>query len=197
MNPPPADSLFSAKDASRIGFGAPDVRGAHLFRVEIPRSNRERILIVEQFGYSGGHGGVPEEEPRVLLDRSIWNGIRDAARREFNARLKVARQPVGKWSVGSVLVDRILGKELCVLAWAAEAADLDVLPILCARWAALRPEERWWLFSMTAAEAGLPEDRDRGWRKALQTALTDAEAKAHRRVRPREEGGTSLFGDTK
>ena len=60
-----------------------------------------------------------------------------------------------------------LGKELCVLAWAAETASEDKIAVICSKWAALRPEERWWLFAMTVAEAGMPEDTQRGWRRAL------------------------------
>ena len=75
-----------------------------------------------------------------------------------------------------------------MLAWASEPANLDELPVICARWAALRPEERWWLFSMTVAEAGLPQDRERGWRKALYYALSDGEKRSTgpRRKRPPE-----------
>ena len=69
----------------------------------------------------------------------------------------------------------MLGKELCVLAWAAETANDEQLPVICSKWAALRPEERWWLFAMTVAEAGLPEDTQRGWRRALFLALSDGE----------------------
>ena len=47
------------------------------------------------------------------------------------------------------------------------------MPVICSRRAVLRPEERWWLFAMTAAEAGLPEDGERGWRRALYAALSD------------------------
>jgi hypothetical protein len=178
-----------------VGFGASDSIGAHVFRVEIPRSRTESVLIIEHYGYRGGHGGVPEEEPRVRLPRHVWSGIRDAARREFNARLKAKNQPAGKWSVGTNKVDRILGRELCVLAWASESASDDELPIVCTRWSALRPEERWWLFAMTAAEGGLPEDRERGWRKALRCALTDGE-KSKPRPRPVEPpDGPLLFGD--
>ena len=47
---------------------------------------------------------------------------------------------------------RLLGKELCVLAWAAEAAtDKETLAVIAQKWSSLRPEERWWLFSMTVA----------------------------------------------
>jgi hypothetical protein len=37
----------------------------------------------------------------------------------------------------------------------------------------LRPEERWWLFTVTAAATGFPEHADIGWRKALRFALTE------------------------
>jgi hypothetical protein len=47
------------------------------------------------------------------------------------------------------------------------------------------PEERWWLFAMTVAEAGLPEDTQRGWRRALFHALSDGEKPATGRRRPR------------
>jgi hypothetical protein len=81
-------------------------------------------------------------------------------------------------------VERLLGKELCVLAWAAETANDEQIPVICSKWAALRPEERWWLFSMTVAEAGLPEDTQRGWRRALFHALSDGEKPpAHRKRR--------------
>ena len=38
---------------------------------------------------------------------------------------------------------------------------------------------------MTVAEAGLPEDTERGWRRALFLALADGEKPATRRRRPR------------
>jgi hypothetical protein len=92
------------------------------------------------------------------------------------------------------LIDRLLGKELCVLAWAAEAATEDKFPIICSKWSALRPEERWWLFSMTVAEAGLPEDTERGWRRALRAALSDGEMQpeARKRRRPVENDISTL-----
>ena len=70
-------------------------------------------------------------------------------------------------------LDRFLGKELCVLGWAAEHAKPEECIIICQKWLALRPEERWWLYSKTASEAGLEDQYDRGWRKALYCALSD------------------------
>ena len=177
-----------------VDFGAPDKFGAHLFRVELPAVRTEPVRIVEDFGYRGLEGGIPRDEERVILTRAGWSGIADIARREFNDRLKVAKAPTGRWHSGTNLVDRLLGKELCVLAWAAETANGDQLPVICSTWAALRPEERWWLFSMTVAEAGLPEDTQRGWRRALFLALSDGEKppEGRKRRRPVESDLFSL-----
>jgi hypothetical protein len=158
-----------------VDFGAPDHFGAHLFRVEIPAAKVAPVRIVEDFGYRGLEGGIPREEERVILARAVWSAIAPAARNEFNDRLKQVKLPTGRWHTGVNLVDRLLGKELCVLAWAAESATADQLPVIASKWAALRPEERWWLFAMTVAEAGLPEDKERGWRRALFFALSDGE----------------------
>jgi len=115
----------------------------------------------------------------------VWSAIAETARREFNERLRVSKIPTGRWHTGTNLVDRLLGKELCVLAWAVETANLDQILVVSSKWAALRPEERWWLFCMTVAEAGLPEDTQRGWRRALFLALSDGEKPAPHKRRPR------------
>jgi hypothetical protein len=171
-----------------IDFGASAKYGAHLFRVQIPASRNESVVIVEDYGYRGSEGGIPREEERVILARPVWSAIADTARREFNDRLKAAKVLTGRWHTGVNLVDRLLGKELCVLAWAAETANDDQIAVICSKWSALRPEERWWLFAMTVAEAGLPQDTQRGWRRALFHALSDGEKPpANRKRRPVEQ----------
>ena len=189
-------------ESKTIDFGAPDSFGANLFRVLIPAARKDSVVIVEDYGYRGEEGGVPREEERVVLKRPVWSAIADSVRREFNARLKAAKVRVGRWHTGTNLVDRLLGKELCVLAWAAETANAEQFPVICSKWAALRPEERWWLFAMTVAEAGLPEDTQHGWRRALFHALSDGEKPASRRKRrsrPRQEDlfELPLFKDLK
>lgn len=168
-----------------VDFGAPERFGTHVFRVEIPAARAESIRIIEDYGYRGLEGGIPRDEERVILSRFVWSGIAEIARRDFNHRLKAANIPTGRWHSGTNLVDRLLGKELCVLAWAAETANADQIAVICSKWAALRPEERWWLFSMTVAEAGLPEDTQRGWRRALFHALSDGGKPPAHRKRPR------------
>lgn len=181
----------SAQSTATVDFGAPEAFGAHVFRVEVPAGRTEAVRIVEDFGYRGGENGLPYEEVRAIVERQVWTVLSDAARRDFNERLKAKKQSTGRWKTGRTLLERLLGKELCVLAWAAEGASGDQLPVVCTRWAALRPEERWWLFAMTVAEAGLPEDSDRGWRKALHYALSDGARNTtddrRKRARPKEE----------
>ena len=177
-------------EGKTIDFGAPEAFGAHLFRVLIPPARSESVVIVEDYGYRGEEGGVPREEERVILKRPVWSAIAGPARNEFNMRLKAVKLKTSRWHTGANLVDRLLGKELCVLAWAAETANNDQLPVICSKWAALRPEERWWLFAVTVAEAGLPEDTQRGWRRALFYALSDGEkppSGRKRRPRPHQD----------
>lgn len=177
-------------------FGAPSSLGSHVFLVDIPASRNESVLVIESYGYRGGDRGIPEKETRVQLERSKWSQMADVCRGNFNERLKAKRIPTGRWHTGINKLDKLLGKELCVLAWACETASLDKLPIICQRWVSLRPEERWWLFRMTVAEGGLAQDRDRGWRKALYEALSDGkiDEKRARRPRPDEAEELSLFG---
>ena len=176
------------KTTETVDFGAPAAFGAHVFRVEIPQARSADVLIVEDYGYSGCEGGIPRDEERALLERRVWSKIADVARLDFNERLKAAKQRTARWHSGANLVERLLGRELCVLAWAAERASEEELSVIGTKWAALRPEERWWLFMMTVAEAGLPDDHQRGWRQALHLALADGDAppRSKRRRRPVE-----------
>ena len=154
-------------------FGAPASFGAHCFYVEIPAIARDAVFIYEDYGFDGDESRRETTECRVILARELWTKIRDDARRDFNARLKAKKQSTGTWNTGTVKLDRFLGRELCVLAWAAEHASPSECLVICQKWLALRPEERWWFYSKTAAEARLADQSQRGWRKALYCALSD------------------------
>lgn len=116
---------------------------------------------------------------RVRLERHRWNTIRAEVQRAFNARLKEHGLAPGTWKVGDTPLDRLLGKELCILAWAVERLDPEKIGLAVRNWLALRPEERWWLFGMTAMTAmaamaaGGIAHADEGWRVALRYALGD------------------------
>lgn len=173
----------AAESGKFTGFGASAEFGAHVFKANIPAGRAGEVVLTEDYGYLAGLEGTPEFEVRAVLPRAKWGKLADAARKDFNARLRARKVPPSSWKPQDNLLDRMLGKELCVLMWAAEHASEEQLDAICMKWTALRPEERWWLYAMTAAQGGLAEDGKRGWRKALYHALSDIDAVEPRRAK--------------
>jgi len=111
--------------------------------------------------------------------------IAEVVRAEFNSRLKSQGKRPGRWKTGHNPVSRVLGKELTVLTWAIEDADPSLVSTAVANWQGLAPEERWWLYTMTAAATGnYLMGRSRGWRKALRYALTENPVTGHASNQP-------------
>jgi hypothetical protein len=156
-----------------LGFGCPDTTDPHRFEVDIPAGRTGIVSIEEHYGIKAGIDGLPQIAERCHLSRPVWSLIAEDVKRDFNERLRAKKLAASRWTVGINKVERLLGKELLVLAWAVEKAGLDMVPNAIRNWVGLRPEERWWLFTVTAAATGLPEDADVGWRKALRFALTE------------------------
>lgn len=155
-----------------LGFGVPATSDPHHFKVLIPKSNTGKVQISEYLGLQAASSDSAVID-RVLLDRPRWTAIRGEVQRAFNARLAAHGLRSSAWKVGENAVDRLLGKELCVLAWAVEQMDTDKISVAVRNWVALRPEERWWLFGMTAMATGGIKDAGKGWRVALCHALGD------------------------
>jgi hypothetical protein len=155
-----------------LGFGVPATSDPHHFKVVIPKGSTGKVQISEYLGLQATSADSAVID-RVLLDRSRWTAIRAEVQRAFNARLAAHGLKPGAWKVGDNPLDRLLGKELCVLAWAVEQMDAEKIPVAVRNWLALRPEERWWLFGMTAISTGGLMDAGKGWRTALQHALGD------------------------
>ena len=176
-----------------IGFGVPDEVDPHHFTVVIPAARGDDIVVTENFGLKGGSNGLPDAVERCRLPRAAWSAIADEAKRILNERLKEKGLGTSRWSSGTNRVERLLGREICVLAWGVEAAPLTLIPNGLRSWGALKPEERWWLFSMAASLTGTSGDADIGWRKAIRIALTEnpsADEADHirsNRPRPRTE----------
>ncbi len=208
---PQATSLDACPDTGQpalapvrhtLGFGVPATSDPHHFRVIIPKGSAGKVSIHEHLGLQAALGSYVVID-RVLLDRSRWTAIRAEVQRSFNARLVAHGLKPSAWKVGENPVDRLLGKELCVLAWAVERMHPDRIPMAIRNWVALRPEERWWLFGMTAMATGSVLDAGKGWRAALEHALGDVvqnemlEIRAHRRHPLREDlqPRLNLFGD--
>ena len=159
-----------------IGFGAPDRADAHCYLVRIPphAAGREAIVtIAEDFGLPGADGSRDIVE-RCALSRGDWNTIQGALAREFNERLDARELPRSRWLPGTNHVERLLGKELVILAWAIEQGlDIGAPCRAIERWRKLTPEARWWLATMTCGATGSAEQRGIGWRAALRMAFTD------------------------
>lgn len=182
-----------------LGFGVPATSNPHHFVVRIPRGNASAVLICEHLGM-GSESAREQVIDRVLLERQRWTAIRAEVQRAFNARLKEHNLVTGAWKVGDTPLDRLLGKELCVLAWAIEHLEPDKIGVAVRNWLALRPEERWWLFGMTAIATGGLQDGDKGWRVALRYALGDVAQNALLKTRnlsargsPQEQTTLPLF----
>ncbi len=175
-----------------LGFGVPATSNPHHFVVEIPRTSTTSVTIVENLGMQV-HDQTQSEIVRVILERPRWTAIRGEVQRAFNARLKERNLKTSAWKVGPNVVDRLLGKELCVLAWAVEGMEFDHIPIAVRNWLALRPEERWWLFGMTAMTTGGINDGNKGWRLALRHALGDVAQ--HELFKPTDKKAKTLSSE--
>jgi hypothetical protein len=118
---------------------------------------------------------------KCLLHKVKWDLIANDVRAEFNRRLKDLNIKSSSWKIGFNYLHRLLGKEVMVLAWAIEDADPGTVPLAIQNWLGLKPEERWWLYTITNAATGNAlKDKGKGWRKALRYALTENPVTADR-----------------
>ena len=163
-------------------FGFDPAESASHFLLQVPDGAHFPVELSEHLSWDPDRVGLnthlsPERadgQIRSRCPRQKWNEIADAVRAEFNARLKAQGRPAGRWRPGYNPVVRALGKELCLLLWAIEDADPSLVRAALANWQGLAPEERWWLYTMTAAATGnYATGRDSGWRKAVRYALTE------------------------
>lgn len=170
-------------------FGFNPSESQHHFLVQVPRGSLQKVQASEHFTWNEKRGSSPatlgshlDGQVRVILPRSKWEAIADEVRSEFNRRLKQMGRKTGSWRVGPNLASRELGKELVLLLWAIEDADPSLIPNAVANWKGLVPEERWWLYTQTAAATGHAVDgRGKGWRKAVRFALTENPVTGHPR----------------
>lgn len=174
-----------AKKAKTIGFGFSPAQSEHYFLVTIPtsRAQNARVMISEHFHWLNPVGNkltpisVDNEDAqlKVILSRRFWDEIAEEVKAEFNRRLRSRGIKTGKWlKKGQIPVEKSLGKELVLLAWAIEECDPFLIGTAVRNWLGLVPEERWWLYTMTNASTGHAlNDKGKGWRKAVRFALTE------------------------
>ena len=171
-----------AKRVTSQGFGFVPTESEHHFLVTIPRNKKDSVTISEHFVWDESSAkrelslalGQEDHKLRVILPRLKWEAIADDVRAYFNQRLRENGLKSSQWKIGENPVSRLLGKELVLLCWAIEDADPTLIPVAIKNWLGLKPEERWWLFTMTNAATGHAiSGRNKGWRKAVRYALTE------------------------
>lgn len=203
MTPSPAKR---AKQAKVLGFGFMPERSEHCFVVTLPTSRAKGadVLISEHFEWRESvadepiHVSLTDENAqiKVILRQEVWNEIAEETKAEFNRRLRALGIKTGKWpGSGQVPVERSLGKELVLLAWAIEECDPVLISTAVRNWLGLVPEERWWLYTMTNASTGhAVNDRGKGWRKAVRFALTENPISDTALKRRQDEFNLSFLG---
>lgn len=180
----PATKKSSALESEKqlLSFGMEPEESTHHFLVNLGKTKGPQIYISEHFEYFEHPGrqkieyeiGPDHPAMRVVLSRERWDRIADTVQFEFNHRLKRVGAKSSRFKQGYNTLPRLFGKELIVLCWAIEDADPGLIPAALKNWQGLKPEERWWLYTMTNAATGLAlKHRNTGWRKALRYALTE------------------------
>ena len=156
---------------STIGFGVPATSNPHHFEVNVPSTRKDTVDIWEHLGMKT-IAGEDSTLLRCKLRLSYWKKVKREVQASFNKRLKDHKLKTSSWKTGHNLVDRLLGKELCVLAWTIEDLSDENIPLALNSWIGLRPEERWWLFGMVVRASEEDYQKGYGWRAALKIALT-------------------------
>ena len=157
-------------------FDCADIYQEHGYLVRLTKGREAKAQVFEVFGRPPTDRepqSAPETVLRCEVERDMWDVVSPEARAEFNRRLKAEGKPSGRWGADETAVQRLFGKELLVLLWGVEARDVTAEEVAVAirNWLGFKPEERWWLYTMTAATTGLAHQVGMGWRGALRQAL--------------------------
>ena len=196
---------MTKKTQKILDFGFNPAMTDHYFLVTVPvsRSRTANVMISEHFELQHPETGEDlytslhneNAQIKVILDRFKWDEIAEDTKAEFNRRLRGHGMKTGQWKKkGQVYLERTLGKELVLLAWAIEDCDPVLISTAVRNWLGLAPEERWWLYTMTNASTGHAEnDRNKGWRKAIRFALTENPVSDQSLHKRRQEFQLSLF----
>ncbi|MBK9497790.1 MAG: DUF3780 domain-containing protein [Leptospiraceae bacterium] len=169
-------------ESSSLSFGMIPEESNHHFLVNLGDRKGPYIYISEHFEYYANperqrieYNLKPNDSKmRVILPYEKWKLIEEPIQFDLNQRLKRTGLKSSKFKAGNNYLPRLFGKEIILLCWAIEDADPAVIPIAIKNWQGLKPEERWWLYTMTNAATGQAvKGRGLGWRKAVRYALTE------------------------
>lgn len=174
-------SSDTAKKVFGLGFIPEELQHGFILHLPAGRAASADVFVSEHRDFVLEDGEIRprpvtlnDPDVRVHTRRVRWDEIATAFFEEATRRLRRAGLAVPKLPKrGPIPLHPSLGKELCILCWAIEDADMQLIPEAIRNWEGLAPEERWWLYTMTAAATGQAQQRGIGWRKALRFALTE------------------------
>jgi hypothetical protein len=154
----------TAYAAETIGFGTPVGAYIHHYILSI---GQDSVTLIENLGMKEEN---TQDIVRAVISRQQWDVIGETVERVFNRRLKEHNLAPCSWEHEETKMDRLLGRELCVLLWAIQdTSDAKEIHKALLYWFnKMTPEELWWLFSVAVRDA-----EDTGWRKALRYAFAN------------------------
>ena len=161
-------TLKTSRPSRGIGFTDENPHGFYIIK------KNDMIHVVEFHNLSEIETFTPtNSKVRVTVKPERFNKMFSLFKPEVLERLRtlnIETRQVKNFDE-PVLVDRSLGKELCVLLWSAENSDEWQSTIAAENFLRFAPEERWFLYQMAVMKTSHAKDSDKGWRKALQVAL--------------------------
>ena len=162
------------KKSQSVDFGFDPNESSHHFIVKIPVEGN--VTIEERFAWEEDLNKQPRASVvKAELEDYRWNRIAEAAREQFNKRIRASGHRSVSWRKDNEnILAPHFGKELTLLAWSVEDVDESLIPNVIANWAGLEPEERWWLYTTANATfSSANTGKDRGWRKAIKIAFSE------------------------
>jgi hypothetical protein len=144
-----------------------------MYIIQIPKDTKSYVKIYEHLGNDDFLDvELKDKDLKCLLDYEKWAMIVDFVSSEFKRRAKEEKSKFNKFKIGQNKISRLWGKEILLLCWAIEKAEIDLIYPALVNWNGLSKEERWWLCTATNASSGHYLD-DTGWRKAVRYALAE------------------------
>lgn len=155
---------------STIGFGAPAWEGAHRWIIRIPRERDAPVVLLEDYGRNGFPSSIYEPVVRAIVPRTIWTVVASPLQSHLNERLKEAKLARGRFVTGDNVIERLLGTEACLLAWAIDDATPNQAREAFTAMRTYLPCEVRCLYQYAARDRDLSRPAY-GWRKAIKFAL--------------------------
>ena len=106
------------------GFGVPNSAMPHQFLVRISQGRADPVEVWEDFGAAAAATSA-QTLCRVSVPRETWRQVAEGLKVHLNRRLKEKGIKGSRFATGDNRVERILGREITVLAWAIEDATPD------------------------------------------------------------------------